>query len=249
MSSLDYTYENLEKVVPRHFFGQRNMLIDGALDPRKTMVLALDIQKLIVSPNGAGHVPSVGGAPAGTDTVQPCIDVVEASRKAGIPVVWSLWGLRGDGRDTGNAGPKWPPFQCGTPQSPGSWGNKDAELDDRVKPRADEIVFQKHRFSSFYNTALDEWMREDGRDTLVICGVTSANCMLATSLDGWNKNYKIVALADTTTAVPNMLENVPLGYGQHWEALRNIQMNYGDVRTSHEYYEMIGQKPSAMAAR
>ena len=73
--------------------------------------------------------------------------------------------------------------------------------------------------------------------------------MLATSLDGWNKNYKIVALADTTTAVPNMLENVPLGYGQHWEALRNIQMNYGDVRTSHEYYEMIGQKPSAMAAR
>ena len=72
--------------------------------------------------------------------MQPCINVVEASRKAGIPVVWSLWGLRGDGRDTGNAGPKWPPFQCGTPQSPGSWGNRDAELDDRVKPRADESV-------------------------------------------------------------------------------------------------------------
>ena len=27
MSSLDYTYENLEKVVPRHFFGQKNMLV------------------------------------------------------------------------------------------------------------------------------------------------------------------------------------------------------------------------------
>ena len=70
MSSLDYTYENLEKVVPRNFFGQRNMLIDQ-LDPKKTMLLALDIQKLIVDTTGAGHVPSVGGAPSGTDTVEP----------------------------------------------------------------------------------------------------------------------------------------------------------------------------------
>ena len=121
MSSLDFTYENLEKVVPRHFFGQRNMLIENGLDPQRTMLLALDIQKLIVDPNGAGHVPSVGGAPAGTDTVQPCINVIEASRRAGIPVVYSLWGLRGDHRDTGNAGPKWPPFQCGTPQSHVIW--------------------------------------------------------------------------------------------------------------------------------
>jgi len=242
MSSLEYTYENLEKVVPRHFFGTPNNLFENGLDPQKTMLMALDIQRLIVDPAGAGHVPSVGGAPAGTDTVQPCINTIEACRKVGIPVVYSKWGLRGDGKDCGNAGPKWPPFNCGTPESPGSWGNRDAELDDRLSPRDDEIVFQKHRFSSFYNTPLDEWMREDGRNTLVICGVTSANCMHATALDGWNKNYNIVALADTTTSVPNMLENVPLGYGQHWEALRNIQMNYGDVRTSLEFIEMLGLK-------
>ena len=29
-----------------------------------------------------------------------------------------------------------------------------------------------------------------------------------------------------------------MGTGQHWEALRNIQMNYGDVRTSKEFIDM-----------
>ena len=40
MSTLDYTYENLEKVVPRSFFGQNNMVTES-VDPKKTMLLAL----------------------------------------------------------------------------------------------------------------------------------------------------------------------------------------------------------------
>jgi nicotinamidase-related amidase len=82
-------------------------------------------------------------------------------------------------------------------------------------------------------------MRELGADTLVIAGVTSANCAHATAIDGWNMNYKVIVLADTTTAVPSSREDQPLGYGQHWEALRNIQMNYGDVITVAEFLERV----------
>lgn len=238
MSSLDFTYQNLEKVVPRNFFGAE-ALVTKSIDPKKTLLLALDIQKLIVAPDGAGYVPSVGGAPEGKDTVEPCLQVIDKCREVGIPVVWSLWGLRGDGKDAGRCTEKWPPLNPGAPDSPASWGNRDAELDDRCKPRDDEPVMYKHRFSSMYNTPLDEYLREDNRDTLVIIGVTSANCAHATAIDAWNKDYKVIVLADTTTAIPNMLEDVPDGYGQHWEALRNIQMNYGDVRTSREFFEMI----------
>ncbi|MDB5937436.1 MAG: hypothetical protein JWQ01_4780, partial [Massilia sp.] len=96
-----------------------------------------------------------------------------------------------------------------------------------------------HRFSSFYHTPLDEFMRELGADTLVIAGVTSANCAVATAIDGWNMNYKIILLADTTTAVPATNPDQPLGYGQHWEALRNIQMNYGDILLSTEFLDKL----------
>ncbi len=233
MSSLDFTYKNLDKWVPR------DALVAPTIDPKKTALLALDIQNLIVDLKGAGYVQSVAGAPAGEDVIDPCNKVIDACRRAGIPVVWSLLGLRGYHADAGMAAAKWPGLNCGTSGSPASWGSRDAALSDRVKPLDTEIKIYKHRFSSFYNTALDEYMREWGRDTLVIVGVTSANCAHATCIDGWNKNYKMIVLADTTTAVPHPRADQPLGTGQHWEALRNIQMNYGDVLTSDEFLAKI----------
>lgn len=233
MSSLDFTYEHLDDVI------DRSAWVAAEIDPAKTVLLVLDMQKLIVTPGGAGYVPSVGGAPEGKDTIEQVNRTVDACRELGIQVVWSLWGLRGDGLDKGLCKAKWPGLNPGAADSPASWGNRDAELDDALRPADGEPVMYKHRFSSFYHTPLDEYMRELGADTLAIAGVTSANCAHARAIDGWNMNYKIVVLADTTTAVPSTLEDQPKGYGQHWEALRNIQMNYGDVVTVSEFLDRV----------
>lgn len=235
MSSLDFTYENIDKVLPRGAW------VAPTIDPKRTMLLVLDVQNLIVNETGAAYVKSVGGAPEGKDTLEPIKRVLEGCRDKGIPVVWSLWGLRPDSKDAGLAKAKWPGLDCGAPNSPASWGNPTGDdlLHTDMKPLKDEPVMYKHRFSSFYNTPLEEYMREDDRDTLIIIGVTSANCMHSTAIDGWNKNYKIVCVADTTTAVPAPNEEQPLGYGQHWEALRNIQMNYGDVLLSSELLDKL----------
>jgi ureidoacrylate peracid hydrolase len=235
MSSLDFTYDHIDDVLPRGAW------VAPTIDPARTMLLVLDVQNLIVSESGAAYVKSVGGAPEGKDTIEPIKRVLEACRDKGIPVVWSLWGLRPDGMDAGLAKAKWPGLDCGSPTSPGSWGNPTGDdlLHPEMKPLDGEPVMYKHRFSSFYNTPLEEYLREGDRDTLIIIGVTSANCMHSTAIDGWNKNYKIVCVADTTTAVPAPNEDQPLGYGQHWEALRNIQMNYGDVLLSTELIEKL----------
>ncbi|GAB2455660.1 hypothetical protein GCM10027062_40030 [Nocardioides hungaricus] len=235
MSSLDFTYDHIDDVLPRGAW------VAPTIDPARTMLLVLDVQNLIVSESGAAYVQSVGGAPEGKDTIEPIKRVLEACRDKGIPVVWSLWGLRPDGMDAGLAKAKWPGLDCGAPTSPASWGNPTGDdlLHPEMKPLDGEPVMYKHRFSSFYNTPLEEYLRENDRDTLIIIGVTSANCMHSTAIDGWNKNYKIVCVADTTTAVPAPNEDQPLGYGQHWEALRNIQMNYGDVLLSTELIEKL----------
>jgi ureidoacrylate peracid hydrolase len=239
MSSLNFTLQHLDDVIDRS-----HRAID-TIDPKRTLLLVLDMQKLIIDPDGAGYVKSVGGAPEGVDTIEPTNRVIDACREAGIPVVWSLWGLRPDGIDKGICAPKWPGLNPGAPDSPASWGNRDAELHDDMAPREDEPRIYKHRFSSFYHTPLNEYMREYDADTLIIAGVTSANCGVATTIDGWNMNYKVAILADTTTAVPAVNDDQPLGYGQHWEALRNIQMNYGDVLLSSEFLEMLEQGKQA----
>jgi biuret amidohydrolase len=234
MSSLDFTYENIDKVI------DRSARVAPTIDPTKTMLLVLDMQKACAEPGGAMYIPSVGGAPEGKDVVQPVINVLEACRAKGIPVVWSLWGLRPDGKDAGVADAKWP---GALPWStfPGSWGNGGDELVDELKPAEDEPVMRKHRFSSFYGTPLNEYMRRAGADTLVVAGLSTGNCQMATAIDGANQDYKVIVLADTTAAIPAAgLEDQPLGYGQHWEALRNIQANHGDVLLSTEFLQMIG---------
>ena len=233
MSSLDYTYEHLDDVIDRTF------RVAPEIDHTKTALLVLDLQKLICDPAGAAYVESVAGAPAGQDVLGPVRNVIDSCRDVGMHIMWSLWGLEGDGRDTGIAALKWPGMEPGTPGSPATWGNRDAELVDGFEALPGEPVVYKHRFSSCYNTPVLEYMREWGIETLVICGVTSANCAHATTIDAWNQNYKVIVLADTTTSIPHPGENQPLGTGQHWEALRNIQMNYGDILTSQEFLALL----------
>lgn len=233
MSSLDYTYTHLDEIIDRSAF------VVPIIDPAKTLLLVLDMQKACVTPGGAMYIESVGGAPEGKDVVEPVTKVLEACRAKGIPVVWSLWGLRPDGKDAGIADKKWPGV---LPLSdfPGSWGNGGDELDDALKPLDDEPIIRKHRFSSFYHTPLNEYMRRAGADTLVIAGVSTGNCVMATAIDGANQDYRVIVLADTATAIPATLSEQPLGYGQHWEALRNIQANHGDVLLTTEFLHKIG---------
>lgn len=237
MSSLDYTYENIDKVI------DRSHMLAPTIDPKKTMLLVLDMQKACVTPGGAMYIESVGGAPEGKDVVGVVQRVLEASRAKGIPVVWSLWGVRPDGKDAGYADTKWGIDDLST--FPGSWGKGGDELDDALKPLPDEPVFRKHRFSSFYGTPLNEYMRRAGADTLVIAGVSTGNCTITTAIDGANQDYKVVVIADASAAIPASLKDQPLGYGQHWEALRNIQANHGDVLLSNEYLEKIGATEDA----
>lgn len=231
MSSLDYTYTHIDTHI------DRSTWVAPVIDPKKTMLLVLDMQKACAQPGGAMYIPSTGGAPEGKDVVQPVVNVLEACRSKGIPVVWSLWGLRPDGMDAGLADVKWG-LQGALAQFPGAWGNGGDELVDELKPLPDEPVFRKHRFSSFYGTALTEYMRRAGCDTLVVAGLSTGNCQIATAIDGANQDFKIVVLADTTAAIPSGKDD-PMGYGQHWEALRQIQANHGDVRTSIEFLKMI----------
>jgi nicotinamidase-related amidase len=231
MSSLDFTYKHIDDYI------DRSAMLAPTIDPKKTMLLVLDMQKACAEPGGAMYIPSTGGAPEGKDVVQPVVNVLAACRAKGIPVVWSLWGLRPDGKDAGFADVKWGLVdQLAT--FPGSWGNGGDELVDELKPLPDEPVIRKHRFSSFYGTALTEYMRRAGCDTLVVAGLSTGNCQLATAIDGANQDFKIVVLADTTAAIPSGKDD-PMGYGQHWEALRQIQANHGDVRTSIEFLQMI----------
>jgi nicotinamidase-related amidase len=43
-------------------------------------------------------------------------------------------------------------------------------------------------YSSFYGTALNEYLRERDAEYLVISGPQTANCVVTTAMNGWERN-------------------------------------------------------------
>ncbi len=56
-------------------------------------------------------------------------------------------------------------------------GSEAAEIDDRVAPRAGEIVLTKKRASAFHGTPLAGMLQAAGVDTVVVTGVTASACV------------------------------------------------------------------------
>jgi len=201
------------------------------VDPKKTALIVVDMQRFFLEPGQPAYLPGGDGAPSAELVVENSVKAVELCRKAGIQVIWSRWGLRGDGWDVGRWAPKWPTWQAGTPAGP-SWENGATEIVDALKPGPGEPVFDKSRYSSFWGTPLDTFLQHlPDVDTLVILGVTTGFCVRYTVEDAFSRDYRVVVLADCTTAINDPISPENPGSGQYIAALRDFAIGLGDVWT------------------
>lgn len=103
----------------------------------------------------------------------------------------------------------------------GSWG---AEFFG-VQPCAGEYVIDKHRYSAFSGTKLDNLLRDNGINTLIMTGVATNVCVESTLRDGFMHGYYIVVPEDCVGSHNHDL---------HDATLTNVRLTFGDVTTSAE---------------
>jgi isochorismate hydrolase len=72
----------------------------------------------------------------------------------------------------------------------------DREIVDELAPRPGDWVFTKWRYSAFQRSILLEWMRAEGRDQLILCGVYAHVGVLATALDAFANDIQPFLVAD-----------------------------------------------------
>jgi nicotinamidase/pyrazinamidase len=80
-------------------------------------------------------------------------------------------------------------------------GTPGAEVTDELDRKEEDFWLPKPRFSAFFKTGLEDWLRKRGVTLCAVAGITTNFCVLSTVLDAICFDFKAVLLEDCTAAV------------------------------------------------
>jgi nicotinamidase-related amidase len=121
--------------------------------------------------------------------LDPINRLAGAFRKASWPVVFAT--------DAFAAGD----FIFGGKMKPHSLaGTTGAEVAAELARHPDDLWLPKPRFSAFFRTGLEEWLKAREVTLCAVAGITTNFCVLTTAMDALCCNFKTVILEDCTTA-------------------------------------------------
>ncbi len=89
-------------------------------------------------------------------------------------------------------------------------GTEGAEVVDDLDMQPDDLWLPKPRFSAFFNTGLEKWLRERGVGLCAVGGIATHFCVLTTVLDAICHDFQAVLLEDCSAAFPKQVHEQTL---------------------------------------
>jgi nicotinamidase-related amidase len=130
-----------------------------------------------------------------------------------------------------------------SPLRPGQVGNEIKEI---VAPVEGEIVFHKKVNSCFIGTELEKWLRDNGHNTLVICGITTQHCVSTTARMAGNLGFSNYVVSDATAAF-----EVKNGNGDYFDpelvhklSLATIEGEFSEIIDTHTLLDRLRSEVS-----
>ena len=99
-------------------------------------------------------------------------------------------------------------------------GTRDWEIMDVLTPSQTDSVIDKNRYSAFFGTGLDEMLRAEGIEELIITGVMTNCCCETTARDAFMRDYRVFFVSDATAAADEEL---------HLATLKNMAFAFAHV--------------------
>ncbi len=200
--------------VPDPFFAKQAGAEPLQVEPGRTALLVVDLVNEFVEPEG---LMPMGGPPGGGPLIEANRRLAEAARAAGVTVVW----IRPGHKDANDA-----LFRKRIVHAlDGTWG---AELHAGLGVQPDERVISKRRYSAFFATDLDVWLREHAIERVVVTGVALNICVRATIHDAFFNGYDVWLVRDASQGTSEREEA---------SSIYDIATHYGDVTTIAEVVE------------
>jgi ureidoacrylate peracid hydrolase len=124
----------------------------------------------------------------------------------------------------------------------GTW---NTDIVSELAPRLGDLVISKHRYSGFFQTELDEVLRERDIRNLLFVGWTTSVCVESTVRDAFFRDYRCVVLADCTAEVVGS----DLARTNHEASLLVIEGLFGWVADSASFVKALAPLAAQAAAR
>ncbi len=108
-----------------------------------------------------------------------------------------------------------------------------------VKPAPGDMIFTKDKANSFVGTGLEDYLRKQHIDTLVICGMQTQMCVEATTRAASDLGFTCILVEDAcTTRDLNYNNYVIRAADVHYSTLATLK-SYASVVTTSEYLESV----------
>ena len=212
------------------------------IDPARAAVIVVDMQNDFGSRGGMFDRMGIplDGFTRAADTIGPVLDIARAS---GFRIVYLKMGFHPDLSDLGAEGSpsRVRHLAVGVGQAvttpAGTEGRIlvrdtwNTEIVDALKPRPEDRIVYKHRYSGFYETELDSVLKEAGITQLIVTGCTTSVCVESTVRDAYFRDYQTVLLTDC------MDENIgkSLARSNHDASLLLVEILFGWVTASEQF--------------
>ena len=185
---------------------------DLKLDPQRTAIVVIDLQKGIAGmPGGAPHPkPAV---------IANSARLLTAARAVGAQPVLVHVGGSPDGADRLKT-PTDQPMRA-TGNLPPDWSELIPELDRQPI----DVVILKRQWGAFYGTDLNLQLRRRGLTAIVICGIATEFGVESTARDAYERGYELIFAEDAMTG---------LTAESHANSVERIFPRLGRVRSTDE---------------
>jgi maleamate amidohydrolase len=119
-------------------------------------------------------------------------DLTAQFRKLGLPVYYS----RRDNRNHPVRRGIWN-LKLAVAESHGYTTDTRAdEWPEEYAPTEADVIIEKNKFSCFFETPLESFLRYDGVDTLVVVGISTSGCVRAAVTDAFSHNFRVIIVEE-----------------------------------------------------
>jgi nicotinamidase-related amidase len=181
------------------------------LEPRRTAVVVIDLQKGIVQFPGNPHSTQ--------SVIANSVELLDAARSVGAQPILVHVGRSPDGGDGLQVACDEPVRMAGT--LPPDW----SELIPELNCQPNDLVVLKRQWGAFYGTDLELQLRRRGLSTIILCGIATAFGVESTARDAYERGFEQIFAEDAMTS--RTAES-------HTNAVANIFPRMGRVRTTTE---------------